>query len=348
MSDPTIPGRLSAADPDLNDRQRAVFAALVALHGRNARPVSSERIARSHGIGLSSASIRGALAELESLGLLERAHASSGRVPSARGYEVFVRTLLEPAVLPPALVAEVDRRLNTSTRDVERLLHEASRVLASLTHQLGLALATTLEDEPLSSLDLEPWSERRAVLVLGLGGRALRSLRLELESPLGERELDEVADVLRERLCGHPLHEVRKRLAEDAELARHSALRIVTRAATASWSAPVGTPLLSAGAGHMADQPEFASAVHLGSLLRAVDAGAPLDRLMVSGLLGQVGVRVGVAEDHALSGCSLVSFSLPGTVPGAVGVLGPLRMDYATTLAVVDVVGTRVADILSA
>ena len=120
MSQPAFPGRLNAGDPDLSERQSAVFAALVLLHGRSAREVSSERLALDSGLRLSSASIRIALGELESLGLLERSHSSSGRVPSARGYEFFVRALLEPAVLPSRVADEIDAVLTRSTGDVER------------------------------------------------------------------------------------------------------------------------------------------------------------------------------------------------------------------------------------
>src|SRR5207247_1041093 len=154
MSEPAFPGRLRREDPDLNPRQRELFAAVVELHGASAQPVGSEALAHRAGIPLSSASIRTALAELESAGLLERSHPSAGRVPSPRGYEFFVRTLLTPAVLAPELVAQVEETLSHSARDVERLLHEASRVLSSLTHQLGLALAASLEQETLTGLDL--------------------------------------------------------------------------------------------------------------------------------------------------------------------------------------------------
>ena len=348
MPSPAFPGSLTPGDPDLSQRQRAVFAAVLAVHGREARPVSSARIARSGDLRLSGASVRSAMADLEDMGLLERAHASAGRQPSARGWEFFVRTLLEPAVLPAEVEDAIHERLSQSTHDVELLLHDASRLLASLTRQMGLALAMSLDDERLTALDLEPLGERRALLALGLSGRETRALVLELDSPLERGELAEVEGVLRERLLHRPLLEVRERLAQDPALARHSAVRIVARAAQASWSRPVGTPLLSAGAGHMAQQPEFARTLDLASLLRAIEAGAPLDRLMLDGLHGHAGVRVGVHEARALLSCSLVSFSLPGAIPGAVGVLGPMRMDYAFTLAVVDRVGSRVAELLSA
>jgi heat-inducible transcriptional repressor len=346
MSQPSFPGGLSQADPDLGDRLRRVFAALVALHGATAHPVASDSLAQRAGIALSPASIRSALVELEAIGLLERTHASAGRVPTARGYEVYVRSLLQPAELPAPLLAELDRVLLHSTRDVEHLLNEASRVLSSMTHQLGLALAASLDHEPLHEIELTPLDRQRALMVLNLGGASVRTLVLELESPLERDELEDVAAVLRERLIGRPLSEVRARLATDPDLARHSAVRLVARATLGSWSHPVSTPLFSAGAMHIAGHPEFARSSRLGSILRVVETGTPLDRLMVASVEGQVAIRVGVDEDDALAGCSLVSYALPGSVRAAVGVLGPLRMDYARVHAVVDAVGSRIAELL--
>ena len=134
MSEPTYTGRLRPGDPTLTPRQQGVFAALVALHGLDAGPVSSERIVREGRIAMSGASVRNALAELEELGLLERSHASAGRVPSAAGWDYLVRTMLAPARLPAAIEAAIDAQLHSSQRDVERLLHDASRLLATLTH----------------------------------------------------------------------------------------------------------------------------------------------------------------------------------------------------------------------
>ena len=348
MSNLALPGRMSREDPDLSDRLRRVFVALVRLHDATARPVGSESLSRLAGMGLSAASIRSALAELETLGLLERAHASSARVPSAHGYEYFVRVLLRPAVLPEQALEQIRRSLQRSTHDVETMLQEASRLLSSLTQQLGLAVARSLDDVRLQRLDLEPLGDRRALLVLGLGGGSAHTLVLELESPLAAAELRQVGLVLRERLVGRMLTEVRERMASDGELIRSTAVRLVVRAASASWTPMPGTPLLSSGTSRIAQQPEFATAEQLRPILLAVEEGTPLDRLMVASIEGQAAVRIGVDAAPGLAGCSLVSFALPGHVRGAVGVLGPLRMNYAFALAAVDLVGAQVAELLQA
>src|SRR5262245_26449017 len=160
MSQPAFPGGVHREDPELSDRQRQVFLALVTLHGESARPVGSESLSQLGGIPLSPASIRTALADLEAAGLVARAHASAGWGPSESGYEFFIRYLLTPAALAPAELAQMDETLGRSSRDVEHLLGEASRLLWSLTHQLGLALTTSLERERLTDLEIQPLDAR--------------------------------------------------------------------------------------------------------------------------------------------------------------------------------------------
>src|SRR5262249_2265433 len=157
--------------------------------------------------------------------------ASAGRVPSESGYDYLVRQLLTPAALPADVLTQVDETLRRSAHDVEHLLGEASRLLSELTHQLGLALPASLEDERLVRLGLEQRDARRALMVLGLRAGTVRTLVLELDSPLERSELEEVASVLRERLLGRDLAEVRDRLAADPELVRRSAVRLVAHAA---------------------------------------------------------------------------------------------------------------------
>jgi len=210
---------------------------------------------------------------------------------------------------------------------------------------MGLAVATAFEQERLVHLELQPLGPRRALMALGLGGGVVHTVVLPLESELDEDDLDEAADALRGGLVGLTLGEVRMRLATDLELVDDAAVRIVSRAATASWGHTDGA-WFSAGAGEFATQPEFADRVRLGSLLRVVESGPPLDRLMVETVEGQAAVRVALDQDRALAGLSLVSFALPGRQRAGVGVLGPLRMDYARCLAVVDAVGARVAEYL--
>jgi heat-inducible transcriptional repressor len=346
MSRPLVPGNPDRQDPELSTRQREVLVALVAMHGASARAVSSDALSHVGGVRGSAAGIRHVLAELEELGLLTRGHASSGRVPTETGYAWHIRNQLEPVALPDEALREVDRRLRRSAHDVEELLHEASRLLSALTLQLGLALASSLEHERLIDLELAAVEPQRALLVLTLSGGTVRTLKLELAHALDPAELAEVESLLRERLTGLSLAEVRARLAADPELVRDTAVRLVTRAAMASWAEPGPQALFTSGAARIAAQPEFRDGTMLGSLLQVIENGPPLDRLMVGGIEGHPAVRVSLDEADALTRCSLVSYPLTGAPRLAVGVLGPLRMDYARALAAVEAVGVRIASYL--
>jgi heat-inducible transcriptional repressor len=345
MSEIAFPGGPRRDDPELSERQRHIFLSLLELHRRTSQPVGSDALSRVPGVPWSPAGIRTTLAELESLGMLHRGHASAGRLPTPAGYAFHVRRELEPAPLAASVLREVDERLRRASRDVEALLAEASRLLSELTFQMGLAVAAAFEQERLVHLELQPLGPRRALMALGLGGGVVHTVVLPLESELDEEALFEAAEALRSRLVGLTLGQVRMRLATDLELIDDATVRIVSRAATASWGHADGA-WFSAGAGEFATQPEFADRERLGSLLRVVESGPPLDRLMVDTVEGQAAVHVALDQDRALTGLSLVSFALPGRQRAGLGVLGPLRMDYARCLAVVDAVGARVADYL--
>jgi heat-inducible transcriptional repressor len=345
MSHLAFPGRLSQDDPVLTQRQRQVFLAVVRRHDHTARPVSSEALVSSAAVHGSAPAVRAVLAELEASGLVTRTHAASGRVPTAAGYAYYVRQALMPAPLPSDVLREIDERLERSTRAVEELLHEAARILSGLSLQLGLAVSSPLEDERLRAIELAPLAPERALLVLTLDGGAVRTLKLELDSPLEPGALAEVERVLRERLTGLHLREVRDRLLADPELVRDTVVHAVAAAFAAAWvgGSDESSTLFSAGAGRIAALPEFAAPEQLGSLLQAIEDGPPLDRLLVDGTEGVAEVRLALDESGALALCSLVRFPLPGPHRMAVGVLGPLRMDYARALAVVDAVGSRLA-----
>jgi hypothetical protein len=188
------------AKTELSERQRHIFLALLELHRRTSQPVGSDALSRMPGVRWSPAGIRSTLAELESLGMLHRGHASAGRLPTPVGYAFHVRREVEPARLPGEVLREVDERLRRASRDVEALLAEASRLLSELTFQMGLAVAAAFEQERLVHLELQPLGPRRALMALGLGGGLVHTVVLPLESELAEDDLEAAADALRSRL----------------------------------------------------------------------------------------------------------------------------------------------------
>lgn len=332
---------------DLTGRQRRVLTLLVRQYQSTARPVASGALAVEGGFAWAPATVRSAMLELEAMGLLEQPHAAAGRVPTDRGYRLYVDGLGAPEPLDPAEQEEVERALTASARDVEQLLRQASRLLADTASELGFAIAPILDEGVLEGLDLVHVGERRLMLVLTVKSGPARSVALDITSPLARADVERVAQLLRERLLGLPFAEVRRRLASDDALVRDVAAALVA-AAIADVLKELARPgVYIGGASHVARHPEFREAGRLRPVLELLDRPEPWRDLLAGG--NAHGLSVAIGREHNRSEfahLSLVSFRLEGPLPASIGLLGPRRMDYARAMGLVDYVGRRLSSLL--
>ncbi|MGH7725911.1 MAG: heat-inducible transcriptional repressor HrcA [Candidatus Eiseniibacteriota bacterium] len=332
---------------DLTSRQRQVLTLLVRQYLATARPVASGTLTVEGGFAWAPATVRSSMFELESLGLLEQPHAAAGRIPTDRGYRVFVDGLGAPEPLTPADREEVERALTASAHDVEQLFRQASRLLADTASELGFAIAPGLDEGVLESLELVHVAERRVLLVLTVRSGPARSVALHLTSPLGRADVERVARLLRERLLGLPFADVRGRLAGDDALVRDVAAVLVA-AAIADVLAELERPeVFVDGAAYVARHPEFRESGSLRPVLQLIDRPEPWRDLLAGG--SDPGLSVAIGREHnrtELAHLSLVSFRLPGPLPASIGLLGPRRMDYARAMGLVEYVGRRLSSLL--
>ncbi len=330
---------------DLTPRQRHVLELLVRRFLATARPVASSTLAVQGGFAWAPATLRQAMNELEEMGLLEQPHAAAGRVPTDRGYRLYVDGLAAPAPLADDEIEAVEKALAGSARDVEELLTQASRLLAELSTQVGFAVAPNPDDSELSGLDLVHLGERRVLLVMGVRGGLVRTLQVELESPLTRAELERVARLLGERLLGRTLAEVRRRLAGDEELVRDGAVAVVAAALVEGLASARPPGVFVDGAAQVARHPEFRDSTSLRPLLVLLDRSAPWRDLVA----GEDGLSVTIGREHGRpewAHLSLVRFNLPGPCDASIGLVGPRRMDYGRAMGLVDFVGRRLSSLI--
>jgi heat-inducible transcriptional repressor len=330
----------AGAELTLSERQAEVLRVVVSSWIGQAAPVASEAIAQLLPVACSSATVRSTLAELAELGLVTKPHASAGRFPTEAGLRLFVRRLVGTR----PLAREEMRDLAALVRDgdPERSRRAASRLLSERTRQLGFVLSTRIADVELRHVSLVRLSTSRvlAVLVTREGG-ALRRV-VEDEGRGDQAELDRMAAALSETLAGGTLAEARARLAAESRALRDRADRLRARAlrlALEALHAPADDgDLVIATRLAVLDQPEFQDPERLRELFRAIEAR---ERLIA--VLDQVLDRAGVAvrlgdefDDPALRHCALVAarYGEPGA-GGALGVIGPSRMDYARVIPLV-------------
>lgn len=341
---------------ELTERQRSVLRALVASYVSGAAPVGSGTISDLLSIRLSPASVRNTLGELAGLGLIQKPHASSGRVPTEEGIRHFVDRLLAPGQ-----VGQYERRsLDRSFESVHaaHTVQLASQVLSDHTRQLGFVVAPRIERIALQHISFVRLAADRvlAVLVDASGRTHQRVIENPIEGVgLDQAELDRMAAALNERVVGCTLRELRDLLESEVRSLRNrasrlleNALRLGLRAAKAAIETPTARDLFIATRLALMEQPEFSDPERLRDLFGALEQGERLVEILEELIEGD-GVSVALGEEldtHGLLGCALVAAPY-GDSAGLLGVIGPTRMDYGRIIPLVGYCSQLVTDKLS-
>ncbi len=341
--------------PDqLSDRELKVLEAVVKTYIETAEPAGSQTIARRFGLGVSPATIRHTMSELEDKGYLFHPHTSAGRIPTDRAYRVYVNEIMRLA--PPSREARqtLQTELLGSRNAVEEILRRAAQVLGVLTHELGMAVAPALDELVLERLELVPMSTERLLLVFNLRSGLVRTIFVEVPGRVRAETVQEVARVLNERLAGHTLQQIRATLPERLRDASgmdggRELLNIFIAEAEEIFDLSDERNAVVLGSAEMlAGQPEFASNARMRELLRLTEGRDLLKQALA--LRRQTGVSITIGAenpDARLTDFTLVTASYEaGALKGVIGVMGPTRMPYDKIIGLVEHTSRLVEDLL--
>lgn len=332
----------------MEDRKRRILQAIIDDYIHTAEPVGSRTVARKCGLGVSPATIRNEMADLEDMGYLEQPHTSAGRVPSDKGYRFYVDTLTgdaEVALVDPKAVL---RALTASAQRIEGVLRQATHLMAEMTDVLAMASQPSAPQERLVALQIVPIRGQVAVLLLVADDGRVFTRMVEFAVSPDPDELDSLGRALSRRLFGLPLQEVSGRL-EDAVSDILGPYRDLIGEVGALLGGPPDDQgrLVVEGTANLLKQPEFRQSAKANRVLAALE-GDELQEDRLASPLGAAGsLEVYIGREIRVAGmaeCSLVTaaYAGPGGVAGRIGVLGPRRMPYARMMAVVGAVAAAV------
>lgn len=327
------------AAPTLDQRSRQVLLSVIAEYVETGEPVGSRAIARRHIRGLSPATIRNAMADLEEMGYLVQPHTSAGRVPTDAAYRFYVDHLQRvpwvagqsPAVGPPAVVPHAEA--------AERLMAETPGRLSSDTHMMGVLLAPPLKHTALDRIELVALDEERALAVLVTETGWVTARPLAAVPRGGADELREMGRALTRRFRGKTFQEILDELTRPADpldpLWTRS--RLVLDEVVAMLR---DRTLYISGATNMLDHPDLSEPTTLRSMLRAFEDKARLVDLL-SRMAEEQGLHVMIGGENPVEemrGCSLITstYSYRDQILGVLGVVGPRRMPYTEVMSIVD------------
>ncbi|GAB4362260.1 MAG: heat-inducible transcriptional repressor HrcA [Kiloniellaceae bacterium] len=348
MTRPLDPAAKASAIRGLNDRSREVLKHIVDAYVETGAPVGSRTLSRSLGLGLSPATIRNVMADLEDLGLLFAPHTSAGRLPTDLGLRLFVDGLLEVGNLTQDERKRIESQMAADGRSLAEVLEEASETLSGLSRCAGLVVAPK-QNDPLKHIEFVSLGPGRALVVLITVSGVVENRIIDVPAGLPASSLVEASNYLSARLTGRTLEEAHADILKELEQQRAELDALTSRVierGLASWAGSQGGS--KGGALILRGQSQLLEDVNaledlerirqLFTLLETKDA---LIRLLdLTGAAEGVQIFIGAENElFGLAGCSMIIAPYSNSqqkVVGAIGVIGPTRIDYARIIPMVD------------
>lgn len=339
---------------ELATRSRDILDAVVRLNIETARPVSSGLVERSLNRGLSSATIRNEMKNLERAGYLQQPHPSAGRHPTDRGFRSFVDRLqagwaLRPPEIPAALRRVAEQEPVGAVEGADRI-KALARLLSRLTDNIGIILGPSWDEVRAVQVDLVPRSRQRVLMVLILDNTRVRSGTVELSEGFAPGVVEQAAAILTKKIRGRTVAEIRDGRWDAPDLVRSPASRCATHLARAARGLmrDLGEGDLGLdGVGNVLDEPEFLEPEPLKELLRFLESPRTIRGALDSlpaGRAGAFGVWIGAENPvDGLRNFAVVTraFEIDGR-PGTLAILGPRRMAYQRAFQALEIL-TRLA-----
>ncbi|NTW84170.1 MAG: heat-inducible transcription repressor HrcA [Chlorobiaceae bacterium] len=351
---------------ELTLRERQVLGIIIQSYVVTAAPVGSRYIAKNYNLGLSDATIRNVMAELEDEGYISQPHTSAGRIPTDKGYRYYVDLIMTVQSIDDrekrrieANIGQIGMERNGTPSDV---LLSAAKVLGTISRQLSVVLSPTLSNAIFEKLDIVLLSSTRMMVILSIQSLFVKTIVMELDIEVSRQKVDDVVTVLNQRLSGLTLSEIRQsitRRLSDCACDRQLKNLIVRSAGKLFDESPIVERLYISGTEYIVEQPEFKQPEKVRDLIAMIEDKFSLARLVensspnsAEGLRShgkEVSISIG-KENIARQAEDLTIVSTPyyvGNMVGKLGIFGPKRMDYEHAVRVLNYMAGSLSATLS-
>ena len=335
-----------AITPPPSDRAQHLLRVLIQRYISEGQPVGSRTLSKDSGLELSPATIRNVMSDLEELGLVSAPHTSAGRVPTPRGYRLFVDTLVRYRQPQDEDIKLLRRQIRRKADDADALVASVSNLLSEFTSLAGVVTVPRGSHAALRQIEFLPLSENRILAILVINDREVQNQILHTDKDYSASELQQAANFINEHYAGVEMLDVRQQILEDLEQTRHSMnqamhdIIAVAHAAMEDASHP-NEQFVLAGETNLMDFAELSDVDTLRRLFEAFSRKRLILDLMDRSINAD-GVQVFIGEESGyeiLDECSVVTapYHLDDDTIGVLGVIGPTRMAYDRVVPIVDV-----------
>lgn len=325
----------------LNDRRKKIMFAVISEYVSTADPVGSRTISKRYELDLSPATIRNVMSDLEEMGYFIQPHTSSGRVPTDKAFRFYIEELAQYNPLDPAIEEEMRQRTG-SMDDLRAFVSDSSKALSEMTQYTGVGLTPRMSSTAYKHIQFIKLQRRQLLVVFVTSSNIVHNRMVNFEHEVKQSDLDRMSNYLNSLLSGLTLEACRVKLVDEMKNARAQYDQVLRRAVEmgqAVLSDADGQVIIEGGS-KMLHEPEFGDPERARSLFRAFEEKSMMVRLLDKALAAP-GVHIWMgseAEDNALDKCAVVTgaYGAGGKLLGTVGVIGPMRMDYAKVVPLVE------------
>jgi len=336
----------------LDERKKKILRAIVQDYINTAEPIGSRTIARKFNLGISPATIRNEMADLEEMGLIEQPHTSAGRVPSDAGYRYYVDCLLEPLTVSKEDKELIARETAIRVNEIQQVVAHISKLLSHLTSLTSIVMGPQKLKGTLDQLHFLPYRPGQAIMVVVKDNGGIENHVVDIDESVTAEDLQAIARALNQKMKGLTPKQLKASLLQEIYGQLNDQRRLIKKAlemidALLEQEREEGTIYLG-GQLNMLNQPEFRDLDKIKTLFEAFEEDETLKELITPKTEGLNVTIGGENKFKEFKDCSVISatYSVDGEVVGAIGVIGPTRMNYARVMALVDLMTKSMGQIL--
>ncbi len=336
----------------LSERKLKILQAIITDYIETAEPVGSRTLSRKYDLGVSAATIRNEMAELEEDGYLKQLHTSSGRVPSDKAYRLYVDQLMESRILAKIQREALRESLMQKFHEVQNLLKHSAEYLSEITDYTSIAMAEKNKENRIKHLQLVPVDEERILVVLIMDTGLVKNTLLRIGENLDPRELQKISNLLNHHLQGMEIRQVSQLVIENIQRELYEyrrAIELILMHLQEVVKEVEQIDVFFSGTTNIFNFPEFNDIVKARSFLAMLEEKELIKNLLT--LPDQEGLRVSIGRENLYDiarECSLVTttYKIDNRTIGHLSVIGPTRMDYTKVVSIMLQLNKQLNDLL--
>lgn len=329
----------------MDNRKRRILQAIVEEYINTAEPVSSGSIVKKYGLDLSSATIRNEMAELEKVGYLEKPHTSSGRIPSAKGYRLYVNELLNDQNISIDEIKYIQSKLETRVNEIEELTKITTSTLSDITHYTTVAIGPKTRMQNIEEIKFVLLGTRMLMAVILTDSGIIKETIIKFDEDITNEQVETLNFIFNNKLKGQPIEAIDKPLEEYIFSHMNYSLAVI-KPIMEQLNKVISdeSQIYMEGANKAFELPEFKSLEVAKNFINVIDQKEIVADLLNTGFANDINVYIGNEnENEQLKDFSVITFKhrYKNKDLGTIGIIGPTRMDYSKVISVMKYISKK-------